>query len=128
MTLRADITGVQETIAAIGRRKRGLERTTQDVLEQCGQIILKLALKFVPVRTGTLHSTGRVKTTGTGKRAKVNVFFGGRLAPYAVYVHENPLAYHNPPTMYKFLERAVIGTRGTRAALVKRALKTELTS
>ena len=111
---------------ALGRRKVKATRATEDVLEQCGNIILKLAHVYVPYRTGALYRSGKVVVTGRGGRAVVRVVFGGPGIEYALYVHENPMMYHTPPTMYKYLDRAVAGTKGTRAALVKRTLLTEL--
>lgn len=124
--MRVEFTGVSSTLKAIGRRKAKATRATEDVLEQCGQIILKQALVYVPYRTGRLYRSGKVIVTGKGGRATVRVVFGGPGIAYALYVHENPTMYHRPPTMYKYLERAVAGTKGTRVALVKRTLLTEL--
>lgn len=124
--MRVEFTGVSSTLKALGRRKATATRATEDVLRQNGEIILKQALVYVPFRTGRLYRSGKVIVTGRGGNAKVRVVFGGPGIAYALYVHENPAVYHKPPTMYKYLERAVAGTKGTRAALVKRVLKTEL--
>jgi hypothetical protein len=60
------------------------------------------SLRLCPIDTGLLRSTIYVY---------VRKFSGGSMAgqisyntPYAVYVHENPDAYHKPPTQWKFLE------------------------
>ncbi len=123
--LRVEFDGVSSVQKLFGKLKKNANRTMRDVLDQTGQMILKRALQYVPVDTGALRASGRSEVSGRGNAAKVDVSFGrtaGGFLGYAVYVHENPLVYHKPPTCYKYLSRAVRETKGARAALVKRVL------
>lgn len=69
---------------------------------------LELARVYCPVDTGELRASGYVESVRTRGRVSTEIGFGrGGHPSYAVMVHENPAAFHKPPTQYKFLERAV---------------------
>lgn len=61
---------------------------------------------LVPVRTGTLKSSGRVEMPKMeGSTVTVDIAYG---TPYGIYVHENLQANHAAPTQAKFLETPVV--------------------
>lgn len=126
--LSVSITGVKETVAAVGTIKRNAARTLEDVLSQMGDMILKKALVYVPRKTGALAASGRKELRQGGYRGRVelDVSFGrtnsGTTLPYARRVHEDPEIPHAPPTTYKYLSRAVRETAGARQSLIKRVL------
>lgn len=63
---------------------------------------------YCPVQTGELRASGYVEARARRGSATAEIGFGrGGIPQYAVMVHENPAAYHEAPTQYKFLERAV---------------------
>lgn len=63
---------------------------------------------YCPVKTGELRDSGYVESRAYRGNVTAEIGFGkGGMAPYAVFVHENPNMYHAPPTQYKYLERAV---------------------
>jgi len=65
------------------------------------KIELKEAQRRVPYDTGKLHDSGKVlPPIRTQNRILVPIIFD---APYAVYVHEDPDAFH-PNGQWKFLE------------------------
>jgi hypothetical protein len=74
-----------------------------------------------PVDTGRLRASAE---TGVFRHPN------GRLSasvsydtPYAVYVHENPDAYHAPPTTFKFLEIAFMNNRAMMEATIKKTVR-----
>ena len=70
-----------------------------------GQDVIANALPITPILTGALRRSGHVdEPEMTGGGVSVTLGFGGDAAPYAVYVHENLVARHAPPTQAKFLE------------------------
>jgi hypothetical protein len=73
---------------------------------------LKRSQSYVPVDTGFLKSTGDVTTRGDGQDLQALITYS---APYAVFVHENLAAYHEPPTGAKFLERGIQETMAVEA-------------
>ncbi len=69
------------------------------------QGVMSTALPITPILTGALRRSGHVDEPEiAGETISVTLGFGGDAAPYAVYVHENLVARHNPPTQAKFLE------------------------
>src|SRR5260370_28876517 len=59
--------------------------------------------EIVNVNTGRLHDSAFVDVRRERGRIVGNV---GYDTEYALFVHENPDAYHKPPTRWKFLEEA----------------------
>lgn len=123
MRVSAEVTGVEQTIRAIGAAKAKTTKTVAELLQKCGEVILKKAKELCPVETGALRDSGRIEVTGTGMGTRVNVQFGGPAAPYALYVHENLEAKHASPTTAQWVTHAVRATRGTTASIAKRELE-----
>lgn len=120
--LKADAQGVDLVLKLFGKLTANARAAVPETMDKMASIILTRALKYVPVATGALRASGRKEVWGTGLKTQMRVFFGGPGVHYAVYVHENPLMYHEPPTSSKYLARASRETRGTRTAMVKRLL------
>lgn len=120
------ITGIDAAIKAVGKKlDRDMKYTINEGLKKCAEVILKKALKYVPVDTGALKASGRVEVEGQAKGSVARVVFGGtRETFYALYVHENLEAKHEAPTCAKFLERACRETAGTCASIVAYTLET----
>lgn len=79
---------------------------------------------LVPVDTGKLKASGKIKLVGrAADNLAVVISYD---TPYAVYVHEIPpsLAYHEPPTQWKFLSTPI---RENKSAFI-RGLKGEYLS
>ena len=69
-----------------------------------------LSQAFVPVRTGTLLTSGEVHGPFVkGSKVYADITYGGPAAPYAIFVHELPpsRATHDYPTRWKYLENPV---------------------
>ncbi len=75
------------------------------------ELIMTAAKERTPVRYGHLRASGSVAGP-SGPEQEVTLSFGGNAAPYAIYVHENLEARHDPPYGHggqaKFLESAVL--------------------
>lgn len=78
------------------------------------QVILRDTLPVTPIEYGTLRASGHVTFPAYPSTTivEVTIGFGGPAAPYAIYVHENPEAYHRPPTRSKFLESTFLDAAG----------------
>lgn len=90
--------------------------------------VLAESQEIVPVEEGDLKSTGRVVVTERGERVSGRVSYGNAAGPnkfvdYAIYVHENPDARHEPPTSWKFLEIPWRRRRGGMPAAIGRRVR-----
>lgn len=64
---------------------------------------------YCPVKWGALRDSGHVELPEQrGAEVSVTLGYGGPSAPYAVYVHEDVMLHHRPPTQAKFLERPML--------------------
>jgi len=82
--------------------------------------VLNESKKIVPVDLGTLKNSGKVKKPQVGKKGvSVDITYGGAAAPYALYVHEDPDAQHDPGKTYKYLERPFLAHADKFARNVK---------
>lgn len=71
---------------------------------------------LVPVDTERLKKSGRLKIVGKDLGLAVQITYD---TPYAIYVHENPFAHHEPPTQWKFVDTPVAENK----AAFRKALK-----
>lgn len=70
---------------------------------------MDLSDHYAPKDTHTMVNSRYIKvkkSRGGNARAEVGYNRYGE-APYTIFVHEMPQFYHEPPTTYKFLERAI---------------------
>jgi hypothetical protein len=79
-----------------------------EVLVEALEPTMDLSDKYAPKDTGVMVNSryNEVRGSRAGPRAEVGYNKHGE-APYTIFVHEMPQFYHNPPTQYKFLERAL---------------------
>lgn len=79
-----------------------------EVLLEALRPTMDLSDKYAPKDTHTMVNSryGGVRKRPGGPRAEVGYNRYGE-APYTIFVHEMPQFYHEPPTQYKFLERAL---------------------
>jgi hypothetical protein len=133
MAKRTRITGVQQFLKSMHSLKKDAADALAQGMHQEAEIVLEKALYYVPKDTHALAQSGRIESSVTeGRRAffgiggrrfdaHASVEFGGDEAPYALWVHENPDAYHAPPTRYKFLEQAYEDTKPQQLKALKGA-------
>jgi|GEM_PF-4337343 len=124
--LQASVSGVNVTLRSIGKKKADAAATIAEVLQKNADIIFARSQILVPVDTTALKASGKVSVTGRGTGAKLEVSYGGGSVYYAVYVHESVEIPHAPPTVAKFLSKAVVQTKGTRKAMTKKLIGTTI--
>lgn len=88
--------------AELARSVAGLQQRAMQALYLQMQRTLTKAIRYTPIKTGTLRGTGQVRMAA----GEAEIVFGGTEAPYATYVHENLYVKH-PVGQAKYLERAV---------------------
>lgn len=74
-----------------------MEAAAQEVLGS----VMAQSQAIVPYDTGALHDSAYVSVVRQRRGLQAHI---GYDTPYAIYVHENPDAYHAAPTRWKFLE------------------------
>jgi len=95
------LTGVKKAIKALRREKIQRGRLLAAGLKRAGLFLQRESQKVVPVEWSTLKNSAFTRAFGTGAKTEVIV---GYTAGYAVYVHEDLQARHNPGQQAKFLE------------------------
>jgi len=75
-----------------------MEQALAAVLEE----VKEESQRLVPYDTGLLHDSAYVQVDRSGSGQLTA--YAGYDTDYAIFVHENPDAYHDPPTQWKFLE------------------------
>ncbi len=95
------VVGVPAVISRLKRLKDLGEIAAEDAVNGSAEILLREANKICPIDTGDLRESGTILKDGDGFNATAAVVYE---APYAVYVHENLEAFHQPPTQAKWLE------------------------
>lgn len=98
---------------------------TPEAMQEALEPTMELSDHYAPKDTHTMvNSRYNTVTKNRGNvRAEVGYNRYGQ-APYTILVHELPHFYHDPPTQYKFLERAMDEETpelvGRVAAIIKR--------
>jgi hypothetical protein len=116
--------GEEQMIANLRRLAREEPHKVGRALYEEGEDIMREAKLITPVDTGTLRGSGHVRLPEIKLGSvSVELGFGGAAAPYAIYVHENLTARHNPPTRAKYLEEPLKAAQRGMAARLARKLK-----
>lgn len=99
------ITGIPGTVRAIKRVPKEHRKKLKKGMHEAGQFLKDRSRELVPVDTGNLYRSAyfRVRERTHDVRLEVGYSKNGQ-APYAIYVHEDPDAFH-PIGEYKFLEK-----------------------
>lgn len=87
---------------------------------------MALSQFYCPYDTGKLHDSAYTSVYRDGRGRIVAVL--GYDTEYAVFVHENPDAYHEPPTQYKFAERAWKEMAPEAVDVISRAVRRKVRS
>lgn len=115
------ITGVESTIKAMRAAGKKDAINIAEGIDKALRIIGNKAQEYVPKETGLLAASMVTVNTGVGFGAVGTISFGGPDAPYAWAVHEVP-ATHTAPTRVGYLRAAVLHTRGTVTAMMRRQM------
>lgn len=111
--------GLDEVSKVLGRGVAAQKALARAVFSEA-ETVLNESKKIVPVDTGVLKNSGQVNPPKIEPGAvEVEVTYGGAAAPYALYVHEDPEARHEPGKTYKYLEIPVMAHRDKFARNVK---------
>lgn len=106
------ITGEKELLRNIERLGLGLIREAQSAGEDVGnELLLEPSRARAPKKTGRLRRSGRLMVRKYKDATIVKVIYGGELAPWARFVHENLEARFKEGEA-KFLERTFNEARG----------------
>ena len=101
------VVGIDQCIRNLEAKGWDAWEEVSNAFWQEGQEIIREAMEIVPVDTGRLRATipavSHLEKTNT--TATVVIGCGTN---YGLYVHENLMARHNPPTQAKFLEVPIL--------------------
>lgn len=122
------VRGAQEMVAKLRQITTEFPERVERALYQEAQIEVTEMKKRTPVDTtpnaphpGNLRNSIHVEEpTRKGKHIQVTVATGAQ-APYAIYVHENPDAFH-PVGEWKFMESVLNESRPHMAARIARRI------
>lgn len=119
MRFTIDLDGL-ENLEGLAERGSTVNKALSRAMFAEATTVLNESKKIVPVDLGTLKNSGKVKKPRVAKKAvEVDITYGGAAAPYALYVHEDPDAQHDPGKTYKYLERPFLAHADKFARNVK---------
>lgn len=75
-------------------------------MQSAAEHVLVESRRLVPKETFALHDSGRIKVTKAGFKTSIDVIYS---APYALYVHENPMAAHGQAFNVKYVNEIAAG-------------------
>lgn len=98
--------GVEPLIANLKKIQKQYPDRVAQALYLKAQVLMTEAKRRTPVKTGVLRASGYVAPPERegGRKISVEMGFGGAASDYAIPVHENLDAHHNPPGQAKYLE------------------------
>ncbi len=99
-----NVTGLEAVLSAMKKHVKDKSKGMERGLKRAGLFVQRESQKIVPVDTGALKNSARTTATGQGFKTVVNVSYG---TAYAVFVHENLEAAHQPGKTAKFLEKVM---------------------
>lgn len=105
---RDPVRGVYAFAKKLEARAAKKVRAFQVGVRKAGYYIFQLSQTLVPVDTGFLKASGKMKFGGSGTQFTFTIEY---TAPYAIFVHEDLSVYH-PNGQAKFLEAAMRQGRG----------------
>jgi len=86
---------------------RHLRTVTPDALLNALDPVFQKSQEYVPVKTGSLQSSGVMRVEGEGNNLEGSIVYGNPVAWYAAIVHEYVWLNHEPPTRAKYLQAAL---------------------
>lgn len=98
------MSGMVGVAKALKNREKKYFKALSDGIKLAGLFVQRESMLIVPVDTGHLKGSADTKHTGEGLSTVVSVSYS---AIYAVFVHENLDASHQPGKESKFLESVI---------------------
>lgn len=115
--------GVKEMLARLRKISEKFPDEVAKAMYAEAQIEMTESKKRVPVDRGVLRASGTVhEPERNGKNISVTMSYGGAAIDYAVYVHENPDAFHKVG-QWKYLESVLNESRPYMAGRIAARLK-----
>lgn len=114
-----DILGADKLRARLKKYRDDKIKGFRRGLLAAGLFVQAEAQKKTPVDTGLLRNSARTEMRGSDLKSEVVVSFS---TAYAIYVHEDPDAYHEVGE-YKFLEKAAVQNKKQVIDLVNHHVK-----
>lgn len=134
-----NVTGLATFTKNISTYKYEFLKNLYDTTVSINKTIIKKAIYYTPVDTGDLRKSFKQHVSIVGNKYIGVVTVGGAdiklpsnnpkkrpkkpIAYYALYVHEDLVTPHAPPTQAKFLERAIREVQGSITATFARNIK-----
>jgi hypothetical protein len=107
--LTIQVKGLREVIARLGAVPQGVMQALETELYLEVNDVFIASQELVPVDTGALKSSGMVEgPIVDGTTVEVSIGYGGAAEDYALVVHEDLTAFHEPPTQAKYLEQPAV--------------------
>lgn len=113
--LTATFTGDKELKRSLENLARQFPKETGKALRSVGtEKIYEPSQALVPVETGALRDSGRIRaTTAQSRGVSLKISYGGSEAPYAVIIHEDLRLKHPNGGSAKYLERPLMQAKPT---------------
>lgn len=106
-----ELKGLDKVLARLTRLAQQFPNEVARALYEEAQIERQESMRRTPVDTGALRASHEVsRPVINGRDISVTITVGGVAAPYAIYVHENLHAFHNPGQA-KFLESTLLESK-----------------
>lgn len=103
-----EVTGLRDIATLIEAGQKNVLDATKEALYAEAQVILAESKRQVPFRYGVLSSSGMVhQPYSVGKKAAVEISYGGGAVDYAWIQHENLMFRHAEGRKAKYLEDPV---------------------
>lgn len=113
---------LQRKLEDWSRAGNGLNEEVEDAMQDAMEKVKVDSQALCPIDTGRLRESASVAVYRHRNGAlHASVSYD---TPYAVYVHENPDAYHKAPTTFKFLEIAMLNNRPNIERMIRDAIRT----
>jgi hypothetical protein len=123
--IKVKILGAKSSAANIRKMDKATrKRFYEEMLKVCKEILKHSQDKYVPILTGALRKSGKVKGF-PGRYPTVNISYGSAVVPYALLQHENKDFYHPGGKSYKYLEFAVKDFEPTMKKRLEEAVRNE---
>lgn len=115
--------GLQQMMQRLALAEAALQAGAEDGVYKAAEHVLGVSNEHVPHEEGTLERSGRVTTDNAWGTPTAAISYD---TPYAVVMHEDLTARHDPGRTAKYLENAVNGERTTAGRIIARSVETML--
>lgn len=119
----SDVKGMETVIRNLRRLADQIPNEVARALYAEAQVEKQESMRRTPVDTGALRASHEVSQPEiNGRDISVTISVGGVSAPYAVIVHEDTHALHNPGQA-KFMESTIMESKPFLAARIARRIE-----